>query len=433
MTETRLTKGKIFIDLVIGFAAIAVLLAVKLYVEHTYVGRWLNARGYEVLHTFIPPFEPEKDLPVAVVDISDLKRDPDGTTPAGSLKEIVEALVASRVKAVAIDIDFSPRVDPRDPARAGPRHEDDPEFFEFLHEQKKGGVPVFVGARNIGPEPESWLGLEEYKDLAAEMTVFDEDTTQVPMWMDCDGGERLNSISNALAESSGSKPEPHGLLKGLLLNPEVPENLKLTVKEDKGGNQVRCRRAFAFVNYSKLELIQRLTLPATNGTAVLSFRDEEGKSRFEGKLVIIGNTQRGMATDNFVVLGRLKPVSGSHILASATYSLVDQPVYKFKHWVTILLDVLLGLVVVLGVLYVRLRHRDDTRFSAHLWESRFILFSILITLLLGFILVRFFNVLWLDFSLVVFALFLHSKVQEVMRRIPASLFRTKRPHPAGTE
>jgi CHASE2 domain-containing sensor protein len=425
MTEIRLTKGKLFIDLMIGLAAITFLLAAKLYVEHTYIGHWLDARGYEVLHTFIPPFEPDDDLPVAVVDISDLKRDPNGTTPANSLREIVEALVASRAKAIAIDIDFSPQVDPQNPAGAGLRDENDPEFFEFLHEQKKGGVPVFVGAYNIGAEPKSWLGLEKYQDLAAEMTLFDEDTTQVPRWLNCGRGEKLNSISNALAEASAQRTAPPALLKGLLVDPEASENLQQTIKEATGGEQVPCQRAFTFVNYAKLELIQRVTLPATDGNAILSFKDEEGRSRFERKLVIIGNTQRGKASDCFVVLGRFKPISGAHIHASAAYSLVDEPVYKFKHWVTILLDALLGLFIVIGVLYVRWRHRDDARFSLHLWEGRFILFSILLTLLAGFIFVRFFHVLWLDFSLVVFALFMHSKVQEGIRRVPLMLFGTR--------
>src|SRR5207244_13293846 len=99
-------------------------------------------------------------------------------------------------------------------------------------------------------------------------------------------------------------------------------------------------------------------------------------------------------------VGRQRPVTGSHIHASAVYSLVDEPVYKLKHWVVLLLDVLLGLFVVLGLLRVRLRHLEDNQFSSHLWESRFIVFSIIITLLLGLLFVRVFNVLWLDFSLV---------------------------------
>ncbi|MGB7922031.1 MAG: CHASE2 domain-containing protein [Pyrinomonadaceae bacterium] len=426
-------KRKIFVDLAVGLVAVAFLISVKLYIDDSYISRWFNARGYELLHLFIPPFEREKDLSVVVVDISDLKRDPDGTTPAESLREIIEALVASKAKAIAIDIDFSPRADAQDPLSAGARHEDDEEFFEFLHEQKRNGVPVFVGAYNIGVEPKTWLGVEENKDLAADMTLFDEDTTQVPMWLRCGEDQKLNSISKALAEASGIKPAPNFLLKMLLVNPEAQENLKPTLKEDKNGKQIWCERAFTFVNYAKLELIQKLTLQATDRGSILSARTEEGKSKFEGKLVVIGNTQRGKASDCFVVLGRHRPITGSHIHASAAYSLVDEPVYKFKHGVTIALDFFLGCVVVLGLFCVRWRRREDTQFSFHLWESRFITFSILITLLLGFLLVRFFDVLWLDFSLVVFALLLHSKVQEWVRWVPTIFFIKKGPLPAKTE
>lgn len=430
MTDNeRTVNRKILIELAVGLVAVGFLIFVKIQVEDSYVGRWFTARGYELLHTFISPFDREKDLPVVVVDISDLRGDPDGTTPAKSLQEIVEALVASKAKAIAIDIDFSPRADPQATLNAGARADGDEDFFEFLHEQKGNGVPVFVGAYNIGVEPKKWLGLEEYKDLAADMSVFDEDTTQVPMWLRCGGGEKLNSLSYALAEAAGNKTRSTFLSKLLLVDPEAEENLKTVLKKDENGKEVPCRRAFTFVNYAKLELMQKLTIQATNRDSIISARNEEGQSRFAGKLVVIGNTQRGKAFDCFVVLGRYRPVTGSYIHASAAYSLVDEPVYKFKHWVTIILDLLLGLVVVFGLFFVRWRHRGDTQFSSHLWESRFITFSILITLLLGFLLVRFFNVLWLDFFLVIFALLLHSKVQESVLWIPTIFFIKKKALP----
>jgi CHASE2 domain-containing sensor protein len=423
-------KRKIYIDLIVGLVAVALLILIKVSIEDTYVGHWFNIRGYELLHTFIPPFNRGKEPSVIVLDISDMKRDVDGTTPIKSLIEIIEALVASKVKAIAIDIDFSPRINAQYPDETGLRAVGDDEFFEFLHEQKSKGVPVFVGAYNVGVEPKTWLGLEEDKDLAADITLFDEDTTQVPMWLRCGQGEKLNSISNALAEASGKKVDPNFLLKRFLEEPEAQENRRLSQKTAKSGNEIQCERAFTLVNYAKLELLQKLTLQASDRDSVLSARNEEGKSRFEGKLVIIGNAQRGKASDCFVVVGRQRPVTGSHIHASAVYSLVDEPVYKLKHWVVLLLDILLGLFVVLGLLRVRLRHLEDHQFSSHLWESRFIVFSIIITLLLGLLFVRVFNVLWLDFSLVIFALLLHSKVQAGIRLLPAILFIRRRSLPA---
>jgi len=92
--------------------------------------------------------------------------------------------------------------------------------------------------------------------------------------------------------------------------------------------------------------------------------------------------------------------------------LVADPVYRFKHWFTILLDGLLGALVVVGLFVVRLRHPAGGRFSVHTWESIFIITSIAIVLLLGFILVKACNILWLDFALVILALLLHSRVQD---------------------
>src|SRR5215216_866535 len=162
MSDDKLkVKRKNYIDLAVGLVAVALLILVKVNVEDSYIGHWLDARGYELLHTFIPPFNREKEPSVVVLDISDLKRDIDGATPTKDLREIIEALVASRAKAIAIDIDFSPRVDPQNPLKTGARDEEDPEFFEFLRQQKKKGVPVFVGTYNIGAESKTWLGLEE--------------------------------------------------------------------------------------------------------------------------------------------------------------------------------------------------------------------------------------------------------------------------------
>jgi CHASE2 domain-containing sensor protein len=416
--DKQQVKRKIKIDLAVGLVVVILLTLVKVSVEDSYIGHWFNVRGYEFLHRFIPAFNREKELSVIVLDISDLKRSADGITPINDLEGIIQALVASKVKAIAIDIDFSPRLDPQNPLKTGARAEEDPEFFEFLHEQKRKGVPVFVGAYNLGAESKTWLGLEEYKDLAADMVLFDDDTTRVPMWLRCGEGEKLYSISKSLAEASRAKPAPSFLLKSFLEDPEAQENLKPTSKEAKSGEQIPCERAFTLVNYAKLELIQKLTLQASGKDSILLAKDEEGKSKFEGKLVIIGNAQRGKASDNFVVIGRHRPITGSHIHASATYSLVDEPVYKFKHWVTIVLDVLLGLIIVVGLFIVRLRHLEDSRFSFHRWESRFIFSSIIITLLLGFLFVRFLNVLWFDFSLVILAFLLHSKVHEWVLRIP---------------
>jgi CHASE2 domain-containing sensor protein len=413
------SKRKIYVDLAVGLVVVVILILVKTtLIEDSSYGDWFNAFGYEVLHSFKPPFNPEKEPSVVVLDISDLKRESDGTTPAKSLREIIEALVESRVKAIAIDIDFSPRIDAEEPIKTGARAEDDPEFFSYLHEERKKGIPVFVGAFGFGPETKTWLGLEEYKDLAADITIFDEDTTQVPRWLQCPEGEKLNSLSMSMAEASGVHPGPRSWLKRFLKDPEAAESLSEYPMKDKGGRVIPCKRAFTLVNYSKLELMQLLIVQPLDRRSVLLAKNAEGNSKFENKLVIIGNAQRTKASDMFVVIGRHKPIPGVFLNAAATYTLVDEPIFEFKRSVTITLDLLVGLFVVGGLFALRFRHRGDAEYSINLSESVLIFVLILVTVLFGIILVKALDVLWLDFSLVLFALLLHSKVQEWVLWVP---------------
>lgn len=418
------TKQKILIDLAIGFLAVTLLILLKVYlVEGSFVGHWIDAKGYEILHKVIPPFSRTHEPSVVVLDISELKRESDGTTPIKSLQDIVEALIASKAKAIAIDVDFSPRIDLQGEPNVGPRSEDDEEFFKYLRAKKQDGVNIVVGVYNPGVESETWLTPKEYRDLAADMTIFDEDTTLIPRWMKCGNEEQLDSISTAMAKSSDENPAPSFPFRSLL---EKSEMIKSFVLKDKTLRSVSCDRAFALINYAKLEFLQDMNLQAPDKESVFKAKTVEGKSKFENKLVIIGNTQRGMA-DCFVVPGQTSPVAGAYLHASAVYSLVDEPVFKFRPAVIILLDLFLGSIVVIGLFLVRWKHLNNDQFSFYLWEGRFILFAIVLTFVLGLVLVRAFNILWLDFFLVVIALLLHSQVQEGLKWIPKSLWRWKSP------
>jgi len=426
---------KILIDFGIGLIVVLLLLGAKVLVENSRYGPWFNVRGYEILHSFLPAYDVNEDLPVVVLDISDLEPDPEEKVSAQRLQEIVQALVESGAKAIAIDVDFSPRIDKENPANTGPRSKDDEQFFTFLHEQKTKGFPVFVGTHtNIGVEPETWLGLDDNKDLAADMTLMENDTTAVPAWLQCDENidnkeTRLKSISRALADSYPTHPSPPYLLKDLLEAPDSTENLRDVIKSDSNNVAVVCKRGFTFVNYAKLELIQKLALQTLDRKAVFAAKNIDSYSKFGGKLVILGKGQRDAATDKFNVIGRNKSVAGVYLHASATYALIADPIYKFKHSVTLLLDLLIGLFVIVGLLLVRIYHRKKKGFSHHKWENGFVTFSILFILVTGFLLVKLCNILWLDFSLVIFAMLLHSKVQHGFAYIPGKIFGSRSPAP----
>lgn len=411
--------------LILGLFVVAILIFTKIQVEHSRYGQWFNARGYEILHSFIPSYNPDEDPSVIVLDISDLKRDANDATPQESLQEIVMALLESKAKAIAIDVDFTPHPNSQDPTKTGARSDDDPKFFEFLHGLKNKGAHVFVGAHEFGVEPETWLGADEDKDLAVDISVIEENTTEVPAWLLCNDNIKLKSISRALADAYGTHPPPPAWLNSVLANYEDPENLKEEIVTDNSDNKVSCRRAFTLVNYAKLELIQKLILQTLDRDSILTAKNVDGNSKFLNKMVIVGNGQQGNKEIQFVPPGRSKAVPGIYIHASAAHTLVADPVYKFKHWFAIFLDGLLGSVVVVGLFIVRLRSRKDSNFSQYRWENRFVLISIAITLSLGLIMVKLYNVLWLDFLLVIFALLLHSTVQNGLVYLPRKLFGKK--------
>lgn len=410
--------------LLLGLVVVALLIFIKSQVEHSRYGLWFNARGYEILHSFIPTYNPDEDPSVIVLDISDLKRDANDATPQESLQEIVMALLESKAKAIAIDVDFTPHPNSQDPTKTGPRTNEDPDFFEFLHGLKNKGAHVFVGAKDFGVEPETWLGADEDKDLAVDITVIEENTTEVPAWLQCDN-IKLKSISRALADAYGTHPPPPAWLNRVLTNYEDPENLKEEIVTDNSDNKVTCPRAFTLVNYAKLELIQKLTLQTLNRDSILVAKNVDGTSKFLNKMVIVGNGQPRAGEIQFVVPGRSKAVAGIYIHASAAHTLAADPVYKFKYRFAIFLDGLLGSLVVLGLFIVRLCSHKESNFSEHRWENRFVLISIVLTLSLGLIMVKLYNVLWLDFLLVIFALLLHSTVQNGLVYFPRRLFGQK--------
>ena len=411
-------------QLLLGLLVVALLVGAKTQLETMRFGRWLTTRGYESLHSFISNYDPKEDLPVVVLDISNLNPAPDGTTSAKSLRTIVEALVESGAKAIAIDVDFSPRLDTLEPSKTGARSEEDPEFFDFLHEQQHKGVPVFVGVYNVGVESKTWLGTDENKDLAANMVLFDNDSdsTEVQAWLQCDGYNRLNSISRALAETYANRPEPPRLLSYLLMDYDTPEMIKSFQKKDKAGNSVLCHQAFTLVNYGKLELIEKLVQQTLDRNSIVTARNTEGLSKFQGKLVLIGIGQRDKATDRYSIIGRDGPNEtrpGVFVHAIATLTQVADPVFRFKHSFAILLDSLLGAGMVIAVFLARKRHDTGSLFSA---EDKVVIVAILIVLTLGIALVEF-HVLWLDFWLVLLALLLHSRVQQILGHLLRRVFR----------
>jgi CHASE2 domain-containing sensor protein len=388
--------------------AVGVLVFAKSRIEGTPFGDWFNAQGHNLLGALISKYDPNEDLPVKIVDISSLPRDKDGATPSGKLREIVTALVDSKARAIAIDINFSPRTDiEKDAVDTFSRAEGDDEFFEFLHKQP---IPVYVGVYNPGVEPSSWLGLKENADLASDITFYSLDTYKIPARFKCEGQERsLNSLSTALADNL-DHPHPPDWLKEYLTDPNSAHELKKMQLNNKKGEKVNCSSSSTLVNYAKLDLMEKLSIPAPDRNSILIAKNPDGLSKFQNKLVIIGYGQQDKATDSFVVNGYRRPIFGTYVHAMGTYTLVASPLYELKSKASETLDILLGFLLVLIFSSIRWLNIDSPS-SMHRWEWICVFVSIITVFTAGFALIYFYRTLWSDFLLVVLVLLLHSSVQ----------------------
>lgn len=393
---------------VIGIIAIAALIGFKvLIIEETSLGHLFDRLGYRVWTGYLTKFDPNENIPVTVLDISGLKRDEQHAIPADKLREIVAALVENKAKAIAIDVDFSPRVNPNQEVfETFGRSDEDEDFFEFLHAQP---IPVFLGVFNPGVEPETWLGLNENKDLAADITFYESTTSEIPGWFQCKNQPKLNSISRALSGKSGLVPQSPSWIKNFAVDYESPENWKTKVILDKKKQEVHCNISYTLVNYAKLDLIQQLSLQTFDKEAISNAKNPNGTSKFQNKLVLIGNGQKARATDQFNVEGHDPTIAGIYIHAMAVYTQAVEPVYRLKTIYSVILDGIFGLAIVLWLYAIRAQ-----KFSSQLVEPISIIVAIVAVFILGFVLVDRYRVLWSDFFLVILALLLHSHVQEII-------------------
>jgi len=381
--------------LLVGILGSLLLVFLKLEFEESDMGRRGEVLAYDILQWQLPSFSP-KELPVVVVDIS-AKPVGEEATPRDFIRRLVEAIAKNKKGkpiAIAVDIDFSPSED-------GWITPADPVFFDScLKIRGDTGVPVFLGMyRTKAEPPDTWLGLPKYADLAAMIAIHKDDQRRVPIWIHANrSSERLRALSLALAEKY---PKP------------LPKPSKLLIPFIKGNDNADAQyfadpqSGFAYsdlpVNYSKFEQIYHERLATISPNSVDEFSD-----RFVNKLVIIGDPKS--PDDQVPIPGTNEVIGGVFVHASATYTLVEQPLYEFRKWVRFALDFLISILVVIGVGHSRFLHPD----RPDVWRERqtkSIVMAMLLVVIAGIAFFRITHVLWLDFTLVLFALLLHPAVE----------------------
>ena len=389
---------QIWRDLVKGLLLIALLVVIKVVLEHTAFGKAMERSGYDWLQTQLSSSE---RLPLVVVDLSDLEPQEfniDGqigiATPRNTLRELIKAATEQKARAIGVDIDFSP-------GPSGYMWPRDPEFFDFC---LKNEVPVFLGiSRGESLSPDKWLGNEDYKDLAASM-IIPNDTRKMPMWIrigtDSEPGKTLGA-----ALATGYQESQSGLAKWLHDFHLVEQVSEKELGHDVGVGEFP-------VDYSSLKTLIDKTLRTRNPVVI---RDQGHLLR--NKIVIFGPGTLSNSGDGFKIEGFEQRVPGVYIHASAAYTLRNAPLYELTRLSRLGIDVLLSLIVLFSVIAIQSRFsHGSTKLAKHRVHFVFTILIIIVALIFGIAFVVQTRVLWSDFILVVALLMLHVPIEHLFKK-----------------
>jgi CHASE2 domain-containing sensor protein len=367
-----------FRSLLYGMLATAALLAITQALEHLGYAQFFETLAYKCLTWSMSPFT-GRPLPVVVVDIHELPGGKDGPTPRAELRALLDTMLTdAHPRAIAVDIDFSPDT-------KGWMTPDDPGFFNFcLDKIDLKDIPILLAvyrSRHAAPKPA--LGLPEYQTLAAVGIGRRDDPTRATRWVVSQhSATRLATLGEALAQAN--KGYARGFTgESLLLEPVA-------------------RTDNILVNFSKLAEIKTQKISWRRGTSIAS-----ASASLDDRLVILGDAEQ--ATDTFPIPTESDVVPGVFVIASTAYTLVSEPLFEFKPIVRVLLDGVISILLIGGLCYLCCTQEKETAKRRAFW---FITLVIAAVLLLGVLLVRAFSIMWLDFTLVVLALFLHPSVEE---------------------
>lgn len=401
---TKLRHRSILRDFFKGLLFIALVGSLKFGIEHTPAGNSLERAGYDFLQRRLST----DYLPVVVLDISKLEPAPfdvDGVqgiaTPRDHLKKLLQAVVEQDVRAIGIDIDFSP-----DAGYVTPR---DPEFFQFcLNLEQRSGVPVVLGIfRTESLPPSRWLGVEEYSGLAASISIPRHDTRKMLKWIRVDGKSgQGRTLAAALAERFQAS---ESRLLGWLHEHGLVE--QVFNKELKQGVHV----AEFFVDYSSLKSqIEDRTLATINPEVI---RDQG--HRLRGKIVLLGRAALDDDdTELFNVASRDQQIPGVFLHASAVSTLTHAPLYELTGSSRLAIDLILSVIILLSVIAIRLffMNPGERDVSGHKLQIFLTWVVVVIALTVGVMFVTKTRLMWSDFVMVLGALVLHPYIEQFIVR-----------------
>lgn len=386
-----------------GMLVTMVLLASKVLVEQVDWSHRLEAKTYELLMSKV--FNKPADLPrVVVLDISNLPggRQKDGTLVPTSRKDLlnlIRAMVPIQPKAIGIDIDFAP-------TRAG-LPKGDPEFFDECLEIS-GHIPIKLGVFRTIPEPsDGWLGVEDYRSLAAAVWLPKDHLDRLPVWVSgtAKDSERMPSMGAALATAA----YPHGTLPewaAHVLGTAV-ERRVLARRVDEGLRIADRLMDHSFNDAIWNERIERVTPEKIAANAAL----------LAESIVILGDTVS--ARERFEdPRGKAEVRTGVIFHAATAQTLAANDLFEFSGGFRYVLDILISVAAVSTMMVLVRRKRLTSEHEIESYELRVILLSALVlTLIAAALLFSPLRILWLDFIVVFGLLLLHLPMGAVVAKL----------------
>jgi CHASE2 domain-containing sensor protein len=399
-------RWKLILDLTYAAIVTILLFVVSEVFVETNAGQAARTGTYAFFQ-WVSPKGWTDELPIIVLNIENLAGGITTPTDRRALLEIIEALSEVHATAIGVDIDFSPT------ASGFVARRDDPEFFEACLAVSRT-TPVHLGVyRTRSFEPETWLGLQRYESLAADLRGPPPGGAETPLVYMWEGNTRLPSLGFAVAEDYVKSrrrdiPTPARWVRPFI---EYQEETAPPPSETDAG--------FRLVNYGQ---ILRMRLESVRATHVQSIHDTW--QSFEGKIVIIGDnhTRSHVFSDSFLSPGGgFNP--GVFFHASAAYTYAIHPLWELKQWTRSLLDIALAVpffwLVLLKHYLVRRMPEGDGE-NSNQWkaaERRVWLFCECVALMLGIILLFELNIMWLELFVAMLVLALHPYLADKLEKL----------------
>lgn len=379
----------------------ATIVVAMILFEHTPVGEHVERLGYDVLQSRLR----SADIPVTVVDISELASKSWNATPRETIKRAIAAIAERNPRAIGVDIDFSPD-------DFGYLRKEDPAFFDScLDIRKQKGIPVLLGiARTALKPPAQWLGSEKYQSLAANIYI-PLDSRLMLHSLDVGGRISVRSLSallaNAYAAAQDVKPKSLPAMK-YLERVGFVENIS-TIVLAKGLTV----REF-WIDYSPIDEIRNQRLQSVNP----AFLNDAGNRRWiEDHVVILGDVVNAGAADRFSARGEEYP--GVLLHACAANTLITGPLYVVTALGRLTIDIICIVLVLACVTLIRWMYERGGSKRVAVSRLEFVLMCILLLapLALGVAFVRSTRILWNDFLLGASALLLHPSFEHRLEEL----------------